>query len=70
MVIKALVRNDTFLAIDTAPLKALPQWSYFNCLPTIILSTMALSTRIGPSVQLIEPITPTKAVKQMHDRPI
>ena len=29
---EALVQNDTLLAIDTAPLKALPQWPYFDCL--------------------------------------
>ena len=29
--IEARVRNDTFLTIDTAPLKTLPQWPYFDC---------------------------------------
>ena len=28
---EALVRSDTLFAIDTAPLKALPQWPYFDC---------------------------------------
>ena len=36
----------------------------------ILDGTMALSTRVGPSVQLTEPIRPTKAIKQMRDRPI
>ena len=31
---------------------------------------MALSTRVGPSVQLTELIRPTKAIKQMRDQPI
>ena len=30
--IEALVWNDTLLAIDNAPLKALLQWPYFDCL--------------------------------------
>ena len=34
------------------------------------LPTMALSTRVGPSVQLTEPIRPTKAIKQMRNQPI
>ena len=29
--IEARVQNDTFLAIDTVPPKALPQWPYFDC---------------------------------------
>ena len=31
---------------------------------------MALSMRVGPSVQLTEPLKPTKAIKQMRDQPI
>ena len=32
------------------------------------LLTMTLSTRVGSSVQLTEPIRPTKAIKQMRDQ--
>ena len=37
-------------------------------LPTMALLTIALSTRVGPSIQLTEPIRPTKAIKQMRDQ--
>ena len=37
-------------------------------LPIIALPTMALYTIVGPNVQFLEPIRPTKAIKQMRDQ--